>query len=137
MAIDRTKTYCTRGQKLPVRITDKVGEDEDYPIVAAIIFYAGTPESYEEEYDFTEDGRLFTDREHEFDLIECSRWHRIKVDDQVLVRDHGMKQWEKRHFAGVDENDKPRAWEGGLTSWTTDQSYAWDECIRIHHYEEK
>lgn len=43
-------------------------------------------------------------------------WRNIPIDTPVLVR-HGDR-WLKRHFAGVDDNGQPTAWNLGVTSWS-------------------
>lgn len=43
-------------------------------------------------------------------------WSKVPIDTPVLVR-HGNK-WLKRHFAGVDDNGQPTAWNLGVTSWS-------------------
>lgn len=43
-------------------------------------------------------------------------WTKVPIDTPVLVR-HG-NWWLKRHFAGVDNNGQPTAWNLGVTSWS-------------------
>lgn len=43
-------------------------------------------------------------------------WTKVPIDTPVLVR-HGDR-WLKRHFAGVDDNGQPTAWNLGVTSWS-------------------
>lgn len=43
-------------------------------------------------------------------------WSKVPIDTPVLVR-QGNK-WLKRHFAGVDDNGQPTAWNLGVTSWS-------------------
>lgn len=43
-------------------------------------------------------------------------WSKVPIDTPVLVR-HGDR-WLKRHFAGVDDNGQPTAWNLGVTSWS-------------------
>ena len=43
-------------------------------------------------------------------------WTKVPIDTPVLVR-HGNR-WLKRHFAGVDDNGQPTAWNLGVTSWS-------------------
>lgn len=43
-------------------------------------------------------------------------WSKVPIDTPVLVR-YGNR-WLKRHFAGVDDNGQPTAWNLGVTSWS-------------------
>lgn len=43
-------------------------------------------------------------------------WSKVPIDTPVLVR-YGNR-WLKRHFAGVDDNGQPTAWDLGVTSWS-------------------
>ena len=46
-------------------------------------------------------------------------WSKVKVDTPILVRDFEKAAWERRYFAGFKDGEV-YAWNGGLTSWTTD-----------------
>lgn len=46
-------------------------------------------------------------------------WSKVKVDTPILVRDCEISRWEKRYFASF-ENGKVHAWNGGTTSWSTE-----------------
>lgn len=46
-------------------------------------------------------------------------WSKVAVDTPILVRDCEISIWEKRHFASF-ENGKVHAWNGGTTSWSTE-----------------
>lgn len=65
-----------------------------------------------------------------WDLIEVQPYDDFKIDDKVLVRTSQYTDWEKRHFAGVSEDGLPLAFIYGGTSWTTDESTKWFECIK-------
>lgn len=47
-------------------------------------------------------------------------WSKVKVDTPILVRDYETSKWEKRYFAFF-ENGKVHAWNGGVTSWTSER----------------
>ena len=46
-------------------------------------------------------------------------WSKVKVNTPILVRDFEKAAWERRYFAGFKDGEV-YAWNGGLTSWTTD-----------------
>lgn len=48
-------------------------------------------------------------------------WSKVEVDTPVLVRQHEDNEWRKRHFAKY-ENGKVYVWNGGMTSFTTDNN---------------
>lgn len=47
-------------------------------------------------------------------------WTKVPIDTPVLVR-YGNR-WLKRHFAGVDDNGQPTAWNLGVTSWSEENA---------------
>lgn len=47
-------------------------------------------------------------------------WSKVPIDTPVLVR-YGNR-WLKRHFAGVDDNGQPTAWNLGVTSWSEENA---------------
>lgn len=47
-------------------------------------------------------------------------WNKVKVDTPILVRDYETSKWEKRYFAFF-KNGKVHAWNGGVTSWTSER----------------
>ena len=47
-------------------------------------------------------------------------WSKVAVDTPILVRDYETSKWEKRYFAFF-ENGKVHAWNGGVTSWTSER----------------
>lgn len=46
-------------------------------------------------------------------------WDKVEVDTPILVRDLEIDGWKKRHFAFFD-GKRVHAWEGGVTSWSTE-----------------
>lgn len=56
----------------------------------------------------------------------------FKIDEPVMVR-NSVGIWQRRYFAGVDNDGLPLAWSSGGTSWSLqDAQYkcAWPECRR-------
>lgn len=45
-------------------------------------------------------------------------WSKVAVDTPILVRDFEAQTWKKRYFAKV-QNGTIYAWDGGATSWST------------------
>ena len=52
-------------------------------------------------------------------------WSKVPVDTPVLVRGCENEEWKKMHFAECILNTV-YVWEGGKTSWTTDNTYPWE-----------
>lgn len=52
-------------------------------------------------------------------------WSKVPVDTPVLVRGYEDEEWKKMHFAECILNTV-YVWEGGKTSWTTDNTYPWE-----------
>lgn len=52
-------------------------------------------------------------------------WNEVKIDTQILVKDHEDKEWLKRYFAKY-EDGYVYAWGNGCTSWNADNMYAWN-----------
>ena len=52
-------------------------------------------------------------------------WSKVPVDTPVLVRGCEDEEWKKMHFAECILNTV-YVWEGGKTSWTTDNTYPWE-----------
>ena len=52
-------------------------------------------------------------------------WSKVPVDTPVLVRGCEDEEWKKMHFAECILNTV-YVWEGGKTSWTTNNTYPWD-----------
>jgi len=53
----------------------------------------------------------------------------MKIDDKVLARNHSDTHWEKGHFAGYDDNNKPQAFMFCQTSKQTKNITTWDTVI--------
>jgi hypothetical protein len=69
------------------------------------------------------------DCESECDLIESTPFGHIKIDDKVIVWKDGIDNSAfHRHFAGVNEQGKPKTWRDGKTSFTTPSTIEWDHC---------
>ena len=45
-------------------------------------------------------------------------WNKVPVDTPILVRNSEKAEWEKRHFACIDDG-KVCTWCNGTTSWST------------------
>ena len=52
-------------------------------------------------------------------------WSKVPVDTPVLVRGCEDEEWKKMHFAECILNTV-YVWDGGKTSWTTDNTYPWE-----------
>lgn len=52
-------------------------------------------------------------------------WSKVEVDTPIFVRDSEIEGWERRHFAKYKDG-VVYAWQGRLTSWTTDNTYPWE-----------
>lgn len=63
------------------------------------------------------DGRWADNYDNPMDLIELSPYDDFKIDDKVMVS-LDADVWFKRHFAGVDIDGTPTAFEDGSTSWS-------------------
>ena len=100
---------------------------EDYPILCLVTHENGI----EDTLALTEDLSLYSDNREPF-LIEVTPWDDIKIDDPVVCWDANSSVRYKRHFAGVSENGRPRAWDKGLTSFSADGDDAdkifWGYC---------
>jgi len=79
-------------------------------------------------------GSFMSCKETVLDLIEVSPYAdyaEFKIDDKVLVWDR--KDYKcKRHFAGVNASGLPLAWKDGMTSFTTDDFTAWENCEKYN-----
>lgn len=52
-------------------------------------------------------------------------WSKVEVDTPIFVRDSEIEGWERRHFAKYKDG-VVYAWQGRLTSWTTEDMTAWN-----------
>jgi hypothetical protein len=75
------------------------------------------------------DGRHISDRE--LDLQVINPYADFVIDEPVLVWTTGPMK-HKRHFAGLDTDGRPMAWETGRTSWTSppEDRSTWDHMER-------
>lgn len=129
--IDMNKKYRTRSG-LPARVlcVDRIDE---FPIVYIVLY-----EEREIVRTATITGKYTpTGVESSWDLIEITPYEDFKIDEPVMVRDFDTGPWNRRHFAGVDEQGRAKTWDAGSTSWTVDNvgdyAYAtstWNECRR-------
>lgn len=62
-------------------------------------------------------------------------WSKVPVDTPVLVRGYEDEEWKKMHFAECVLNTV-YVWEGGKTSWTTDNTYPWEYAKLVEDEEE-
>lgn len=125
--IDMNKKYRTRSG-LPVRILC-VDRKDIFPVVYLILY-----EQREIMSTASIGGKYNSPRtESEWDIIEISPYEDFKIDDPVMVRDFDTEPWNRRHFAGVDEHGRAKAWDAGSTSWSVEgmADYAcWNEFRR-------
>ena len=65
-------------------------------------------------------------------------WSKVKVDTPILVRDYEKAAWERRYFARFEDGEVS-AWNGGLTSWTTDdeKNACFWNCAKLAESEEQ
>jgi hypothetical protein len=76
-------------------------------------------------------GKVYRTSEYPNDLIEVSPYADFKIDDKVFVWDE--KEYKvKRHFAGISELGEPLTWRDGLTSFTTNEKTAWNNCEKYN-----
>jgi hypothetical protein len=59
------------------------------------------------------------DNNSALDLVEVLPYEAFKIDEPILVRDRLDTKEIARHFAGVTESGKVKAWIDGTTSWTS------------------
>lgn len=62
-------------------------------------------------------------------------WSKVPVDTPILVRGYEDEEWKKMHFAECILNTV-YVWEGGKTSWTTDNTYPWEHAKLVEDEEE-
>jgi hypothetical protein len=48
-----------------------------------------------------------------------SAYYDFKIDEPVMVRDNCNHQWERRYFAGIDDQGMPLVFCGGGTNWSS------------------
>lgn len=117
--ITLTDKYLTRsGLTVTVYAVDA---EDTYPVLAVVHTKDG-----DMVVQYRKDGTI-SSNQNEFDLIKVRRYDHIKLDDPVIVWDHGGQKFN-RHFAGI-KYGKHAAWDDGKTSWTAEGEYTtWDEC---------
>lgn len=66
------------------------------------------------------------------DLVECSPYDYLKVDDKVLVWDNIENDKQRRYFAGISSNGEPMTFSNGMTSWSNGKCslVVWKNCIK-------
>lgn len=59
-------------------------------------------------------------------------WSTVKVDTPILVKSHEDSEWTRRYFAGYN-NGHVYTWDGGATSWSTDDDnqISWWEYAKL------
>lgn len=62
-------------------------------------------------------------------------WSKVEVDTPILVRGGEDEEWKKMHFAECILNTV-YVWEGGKTSWTTDNTYPWEYAKLVEDQKE-
>ena len=120
MIVEAGKQYRTRDGR-PVRIlcTDMKSA---HPVIGVLRFVRNENEYCET---WTLDGRCIADQESMRDLVEVSPYTDWPIDAPVWCND--FRKWVPRHFAGVDRDGKPLAWNDGYTSHTTALRTMWDD----------
>jgi hypothetical protein len=120
MKIEIGKKYKTKGGR-PVEILAVKPEFGGYQVVGMI-------EGDEDFATWTLSGHFFTEP-----LFEVSPYDDFKIDDKVLVRECPEDAGLRRYFAGVAKDGRPRAWNGGATSWTAhgEDPTAWEYCEKV------
>ena len=61
---------------------------------------------------------------------ELVKFHDLKVDDKILVRDNEYQEWKKRHFSHFLASGNIAAFNEGTTSFTSDSWCDWKEWRR-------
>ena len=125
--IDLNKQYRTRdGRSVRILCIDRKSIGGD--MVVGLV----EKENYETLMTWNASGQQRSSYD-DLDLVEVSPYEEFKIDDKVLVKYNYEKNWHKRHFAGVDTDGRPLAFIDGKTSWSTDETNHWSQCIK---YEE-
>lgn len=62
------------------------------------------------------EGRNYIEIADHIDIVD---WSTVKVDTPVLVKSVEDGEWKRRYFAGYDSGHV-YTWDGGATSWSTD-----------------
>ena len=86
----------------------------------------------EEVKSYTPEGTYWVKEGSDYDLIIPEDYSTYVIDEPVMVWDTDEEMWLRRYFAGV-KDDKPCAWVGGTTSWTSDDPKnitLWNQCRR-------
>lgn len=66
------------------------------------------------------------------DHIDIVDWSTVKVDTPILVKSYEDSEWTRRYFAGYN-NGHVYTWDGGATSWSTDDDnqISWWEYAQL------
>ncbi len=127
--IDINKKYKTRdGQEVVIYAIYPDNKNEQV--------HVGAKESSGEWVTFSchIEGNYYEDmKESTHDLIEVIPFGEFKIDDKVIVWDNSGYTKNKRHFACVGEDGRPNTFGAGTTSFTSNYTTPWDNCIK---YEE-
>ena len=122
MIVEIGKKYCNVYNE-PVVILTTTRDYPEFPVL-------GLVNNRDIRY-YDNNGKAMYDA-HEQHLTEVTGYEDFKIDDTVLVKNHGGNQL-KRHFAGISKNGKPLAYQKGCTSWTASgyqSANEWDSCIK-------
>ena len=121
------ETYKDKsGNDVRIICVDKRGE---FPIVGIVSI---NPRGKEEVKTYTSEGSYLVYEDSPHDLILPEDYSTYIIDEPVMVRDNDEEMWLRRYFAGV-KDDKPCAWVGGTTSWTSGDPKnitLWNQCRR-------
>jgi hypothetical protein len=116
------KTYVTK-QGSKVRIILKIRENLDYPFIGIADNLSDVISSVV----ISGQGDIIGKGDWSPIVEEHNPYKDWPIDCKVRVRVNG--EWANRHFAGVNEEGKPKAWDNGRTSHTsTGLTSPWD-CI--------
>lgn len=119
--------YRTReGKKARIICVDRQSK-EGYPVIALVVDDAGV----EQPTTYTKYGKWAQTLSTQIgkDLVEISPYEDFKIDDKIMVKNEGGF-WIRRHFAGIDREGRPMAFNSYGTSWINTGTNAWEECRR-------
>lgn len=122
--IELGKTYPDKsGNQVRIICVDR---QDDTPIVGLLMM-----EDVEYLACYTAGGQYIPDEPSANDLILPEDYSSYKIDEPVMVRDHGEGDWLPRYFAGM-RGGKPYTWNLGATSWSNAKRspVLWNQCRR-------
>lgn len=51
-------------------------------------------------------------------------WANVPIDTPILIRNYDDTSWQRRYFAGLNNEGYVTAWNNGRTSWTNEDKIA-------------